>query len=133
MTGIRDLKHPSTTFFRFFCKRAHRARVYIYACVRLRSGARGGTAGRPCQDWFAFFVPLTLRHSRRGWRVDETKVVLVMVKIRVQGLPDEVEEFTAELENLRRWEVLEESADYANRGGSKLVRRYVEVERVEEV
>lgn len=55
-----------------------------------------------------------------------------MLKIRVQGLPEEVEEFAAELENLRRWEVIEESADYANRGTSKLVRRYIEVEQVKE-
>lgn len=59
--------------------------------------------------------------------------VIEVLKIRVQGLPEEVEAFAAELESLRRWEVLEESGDYANRGGSKLVRRYIEVERVEEV
>ena len=57
--------------------------------------------------------------------------VIEVLKIRVQGLPEEVDEFAAELENLRRWEMLEESADYANRGASKLVRRYIEVERVE--
>lgn len=55
-----------------------------------------------------------------------------MLKIRVQGLPEEVEEFTSLLEELRHWEVLEESGDYPNRGASKLVRRYIEVERVEE-
>ena len=56
-----------------------------------------------------------------------------MLKIRMQGLPEEVEEFSAMLDELRRWEVLEESGDYPNRGSSKLVRRYIEVERVEEV
>ena len=56
-----------------------------------------------------------------------------MLKIRVQGLPEEVEEFSAMLDELRRWEVLEESGDYPNRGASKLVRRYVEIEKAEEV
>lgn len=58
---------------------------------------------------------------------------MTVLKIRVQGLPAEVEEFAATLEELRHWEVLEESVDYPNRGSSKLVRRYIEVERVEEV
>lgn len=55
-----------------------------------------------------------------------------MLKIRIQGLPEEVEAFSAEMENLRHWEVLEESADYPNRNGSKLVRRYVDLEHSEE-
>ena len=55
------------------------------------------------------------------------------MKIRLQGLPGEVEEFAAVLGELRRWEVLEESGDYANRGTSKLVRRYIEDAKVEEV
>lgn len=54
------------------------------------------------------------------------------MKVRLQGLPGEVEEFAAMLGELRRWEVLEESGDYANRGTSKLVRRYIEVEQVKE-
>lgn len=97
----------------------------------MRSGARGGTTGGCCQDWFAKNHPARLRPSSRERRGYEAKVVLAMLKIRVQGLPEEVEEFTAMLGELRRWEVLEESADYPNRGASKLVRRYVEIERVE--
>ena len=58
--------------------------------------------------------------------------VIEVLKIRVQGLPEEVEAFAAELESLRRWEVLEESGDYPNRGASKLVRRYIEIEKAEE-
>ena len=98
----------------------------------MRSGARGGTAGTVRQDWFAKNHPARLRPSSRRWRGYEAKVVLVMLKIRVQGLPEEVEEFAAMLDELRRWEVLEESGDCPNRGGSKLVRRYIEVEKAEE-
>ena len=107
------------------------ARLYI-AGAGLRMGARGGTARGGCQDCFSVFEPSRLRPSSRERRGDEAKVVLTMLKIRVQGLPDEVEEFSAMLGELRRWDVLEESGDYANRGTSKLVRRYIEVEKVEE-
>lgn len=95
-------------------------------------GARGGTAGGGCKDCFSVFKPPRLRPSSRERRGDEAKVVLSMLKIRVQGLPEEVEKFASLLEELRHWEVVEESADYPNRGTSKLVRRYVEIEQVKE-
>lgn len=126
------LKHPIATFSKNFWRSGLScARLYT-ACVHPRPGARGGTAGGGCQDWFWLFTPIKLRPSSRERRGVEQKAVSVMLKIRVQGLPEEVEEFAAELENLRYWEVSEESGDYANRGGSKLVRRYIEVAKVEE-
>lgn len=49
-----------------------------------------------------------------------------MLKIRVQGLPDEVREFGDALE--RAGLVLERSGQYANRGASRYVREYMDVE-----
>lgn len=48
------------------------------------------------------------------------------MKIRVQGLPEEVEEFADALE--RTGCVLERSEPYANRGGSRYVRVYIDAE-----
>lgn len=48
------------------------------------------------------------------------------------GAPEEVEAFAAELETLRRWAVLSESRDYANRGSDERVRRYVKLEKAGE-
>lgn len=50
-----------------------------------------------------------------------------MLKIRIQGLPDEVAEFADALEATGC--VLERSAPYANRGGSRYVRVYIEAEK----
>ena len=50
-----------------------------------------------------------------------------MIKIRIQGLPDEVAEFADALEAIGC--VLERSAPYANRGGSRYVRVYIEAEK----
>lgn len=50
-----------------------------------------------------------------------------MLKIRIQGLPDEVAEFADALEAIGC--VLERSAPYANRGGSRYVRVYIEAEK----
>lgn len=49
-----------------------------------------------------------------------------MIKVRVQGLPEEVEAWCDELE--RRGGVLERSDPYPNRGRSKFVRVYLELE-----
>lgn len=49
-----------------------------------------------------------------------------MIKIRLQGLPDEVAEFADALE--RTGCVLERSVEYANRGGSRYVRVYIDAE-----
>jgi len=48
-----------------------------------------------------------------------------MIKIRLMGTPDDVATLAACLGELV--EVLEESPDYANRGPSSLVRRYLTV------
>lgn len=49
-----------------------------------------------------------------------------MIKIRLEGLPDEVEKAVADLMNAFR--VLSVSEPYNNRRGSLYVRRYVDVE-----
>lgn len=50
-----------------------------------------------------------------------------MIKIRVQGLPEEVAEFADALEAAGC--VLERSELYANRGGSRYVRVYIDAQR----
>lgn len=49
-----------------------------------------------------------------------------MLKVRVQGLPDEVRDFGDALENAGL--VLDRSRQYANRGASRYVREYLDVE-----
>lgn len=49
-----------------------------------------------------------------------------MIKIRLQGLPDEVAEFADTLE--RTGCVLERSEPYANRGPSRYFRVYIDAE-----
>lgn len=46
-----------------------------------------------------------------------------MVKIRIMGLPADVEAVTRELRH--SFDVRQESTNYANRGNSDLVRRYL--------
>ena len=48
-----------------------------------------------------------------------------MVKVRIEGLPEEVEKFTEQLEK-DGYEFLQKSENYPNRN-SEYVRRYVEV------
>ena len=50
-----------------------------------------------------------------------------MIKIRVQGLPEEVAEFADALEAAGC--VLERSEPYANRGGSRYVRVYIDARK----
>ena len=50
-----------------------------------------------------------------------------MIKIRVQGLPEEVAEFADALEAAGC--VLERSEPYANRGGSRYVRVYIDAQK----
>ena len=50
-----------------------------------------------------------------------------MIKIRVQGLPDEVAEFADALEAAGC--VLERSEPYVNRGASRYVRVYIDAEK----
>lgn len=49
-----------------------------------------------------------------------------MVKVRIEGLPEEVEKVTELLEKDEKYEVLQRSENYPNRN-SEYVRRYVEV------
>jgi hypothetical protein len=49
-----------------------------------------------------------------------------VIKIRLQGLPEDVEAAAAVLRAAGN--VLEESSDYANRGTSQYVRRYMDVQ-----
>ena len=48
-----------------------------------------------------------------------------MIKLRVEGIPEEVDEFVATLET--SCEVLSKSSPYKNRGESRYVRVYVDV------
>ena len=48
-----------------------------------------------------------------------------MIKLRIQGLPDEVEKFSEQLKK-DGYHFLKESDDYPNRN-SEYVRRYVEI------
>lgn len=50
-----------------------------------------------------------------------------MIKLRLNGLPDDVEALNQVLRDSDQVIVLDESDDYANRGKSLLVRRYVTV------
>lgn len=48
-----------------------------------------------------------------------------MIKMRLQGLPDEIEKLVEDLKT--KYDVLEVSDSYANRGDSKFVRVYVTI------
>lgn len=49
-----------------------------------------------------------------------------MLKIRIQGLPAEVEKFTEQLEKDEKYEFLQKSETYPNRN-SVYIRKYVEI------
>lgn len=49
-----------------------------------------------------------------------------MLKIRIQGLPAEVEKFTEQLEKDEKYEFLQKSENYPNRN-SVYVRKYVDI------
>ena len=49
-----------------------------------------------------------------------------MVKVRIEGLPEEVEKFTELLEKDEKYEFLQKSENYPNRN-SVYVRKYVEI------
>ena len=48
-----------------------------------------------------------------------------MIKLRVEGIPEEVDEFVAQIE--QSCEVLAKSVPYSNRGASRYVRVYLDV------
>lgn len=52
-----------------------------------------------------------------------------MVKVRIEGLPEDVEKFTEQLEK-DGYEFLQKSENYPNRN-SEYVRRYVEIRIIE--
>jgi len=56
---------------------------------------------------------------------DNNEELIRMIKLRIQGLPDEVEKFSEQLKK-DGYHFLMESDDYPNRN-SEYVRRYVEV------
>lgn len=49
-----------------------------------------------------------------------------MVKVRIEGLPEEVETFTELLEKDEKYEFLQKSENYSNRN-SVYIRKYVEI------
>lgn len=51
-----------------------------------------------------------------------------MIKIRLQGLPEEIERFIEDFKG--KYEVLEVSEPYENRGESKFVRVYVTIKTI---
>lgn len=53
-----------------------------------------------------------------------------MVKIRIEGLPEEVEKVTELLEKDEKYEFLQKSENYPNRN-SVYVRKYVEIRIIE--
>lgn len=91
------------------------------------AAARGGTPGRPRQDFhFDFWRRSMRRNSPQTARADD-RGGAEMIKIRVQGLPEEVAEFADALEASGC--VLERSEPYANRGGSSYVRVYIDAQK----
>ena len=109
---------------------ASRPRVFIsrarfaFTRMRPRAVARRSAAAKTFTSIFlgvacAAESPQTARADDRGGAE--------MIKIRVQGLPDEVAEFADALEATGC--VLERSEPYANRGGSRYVRVYIEAEK----
>ena len=53
-----------------------------------------------------------------------------MLKLRLEGTVEEIEEFAEWLENMPRVNVSSQSKDYANRGKSTYSRRYLDVKLV---
>jgi len=50
-----------------------------------------------------------------------------MIKLRIEGLPNEVEAFTKKLKEMEGCETLKESKDYRNRGNN-VFRRYINLD-----
>lgn len=53
-----------------------------------------------------------------------------MVKVRLQGVPEEVKELVEKLK-ASKVDILEQSKEYSNRGDSKYIRVYLDVENRE--
>lgn len=54
-----------------------------------------------------------------------------MIKIRIEGLPEEVEKFTEQLEKDEKYEFLQKSETYPNRN-SVYIRKYVDIRSKEQ-
>ena len=109
--------------------RLARPRRYIAGAFSFdaHAAARGGPPGRRRQVFhFDFWRRSMRRNSPQTARADD-RGGAEMIKIRVQGLPDEVAEFADALEAAGC--VLERSEPYANRGGSRYVRVYIDAEK----
>ena len=51
-----------------------------------------------------------------------------MIKLRLEGLPEELETYLENLQSDEKINILEKSGEYPNRGASKFVRIYVSIE-----
>lgn len=110
--------------FRLAHPRLYNAGAFSYDA---HAAARGGTPGRLRQDFhFVFWRRSMRRNSPQTARADD-RGGAEMIKIRVQGLPEEVAEFADALEAAGC--VLERSEPYANRGASRYVRVYIDAEK----
>lgn len=114
-----------------FLKNSRLARPRLYNAgafyIHAHAAARGGTPGRPRQDFHFDFSGRSMRRRKPADGAGGDEGGAEMLKIRVQGLPDEVAEFADALEAARC--VLERSEPYTNRGGSRYVRVYIDVEK----
>lgn len=110
--------------FRLARPRQYNAGAFSYDA---HAAARGGTPQRRRQVFrFDFRGRSMRRNSPTTARADD-RGGAEMIKIRVQGLPEEVAEFADALEAAGC--VLERSEPYANRGGSRYVRVYIDAQK----
>lgn len=124
MTGGAPAPEKNRKKFRLARPRLYNAGAFSYDA---RAGARGGTPERPRQDFRFGFSRRSMRRSSPPTARAITEEVPEMLKIRIQGLPEEVAEFADALEAAGC--VLERSEPYANRGGSRYVRVYIDAQK----
>ena len=109
--------------------RLARPRLYIAGAfyIHAHAAARGGTPGRPRQDFHFDFRGRSMRRNSPTTARADDRGGAEMLKIRIQGLPEEVAEFADAL--VATGCVLERSEPYANRGGSRYVRVYIDAQK----
>ena len=110
--------------FRLARPRQYNAGAFSYDA---HAAARGGMPGRPRQDFHFDFWQRSMRRRKPADGAGGDEGGAEMLKIRVQGLPEEVAEFADALEAAGC--VLERSEPYANRGGSRYVRVYIDAQK----
>lgn len=110
--------------FRLARPRQYNAGAFSYDA---HAAARGGTPGRPRQVFHFDFPGRSMRRNSPQTARADDRGGAEMIKIRIQGLPEEVAEFADALEAAGC--VLERSEPYANRGGSRYVRVYIDAEK----